>query len=73
MTNANLVLNAVAVTDEGYGCLSTPVNSADPYTHVAMLTTMVLDYNNGTYVFTGWNSDTNRAYFKASANVARVR
>jgi hypothetical protein len=49
--------------------LSVP-NGWDDVKH---LSKKVLDYAGKTFVFTGWNSDTNQIYFKRSNAVAHVR
>lgn len=39
---------------------------------VKTLSKKVLCYMDQTFVFTGWNSDSNEIYFRVSTNVARV-
>lgn len=40
---------------------------------VKQLTKKVLEYNGEKYIWTGWNSDTNQAYFKQSNACALIK
>jgi hypothetical protein len=50
------------------------VDVPDGYADVKRFSKFVLEFAGNTFTFTGWNSDTNEAYFKSgAAGVATIR
>ena len=73
MENATIAKNLVPVRHserEGFDWLT--VDCPDGWDDVKKICKKVLAYNGKNYVFRGWNSDRNEAFFHASTEFARI-
>ncbi len=70
--SASIVKNAVVVTRFNADRDMLAVSVPEGWDDVKKLVHKVLSYEGRTFVFTGWNSDTNEAFFRASNQFATI-
>jgi hypothetical protein len=72
MSTAKISTNLIPVrpsqTRDGYLTVDVPNGWED----VEKIRTKVLEFEGRRFVFTGWNSDRNEAFFKSNVAVARI-
>lgn len=69
---ASILRNAIVVLRYSAERDALAVSVPNGWDDVKKLTNKVLSYDGRTFLFTGWNSDTNEAFFRASTQVAYV-